>query len=151
MAFYHSIYGMFVGVIQGSTLGTRPLYAKDGFVGLSLSVGPAGSETLVGGAASVTTPTTAQTIASGGTSIFPATAAKSYNLGAPAAGARKTLVATSTSTAVRTITLASGNFTSTAISTGASIAFNGIGQVVELIGLSTAAWFVTDNTGATLA
>lgn len=139
----HSLYGRLLGI------------DKDGFItGLNgikvpaIYTGPSGSETLSGGAASVTSPTTAQTVAAGGTSIFNATAAKTYSLAAPAAGVTKRLTNTTTSTAARTITLASGNIVSTSLSTGQTITMTGLGQSAELIGLSTAQYGVVQMSAA---
>lgn len=143
---YRSIYGTHLG---SDPADSNKIIAKQGLRTPDLKVGVLGSEVSISGANSVTTPTTAVTIAAGGTSIFPATAAKTYTLAAPIPGVRKTLVATGTSTLGRTINV-TGAFTSTAITTGAVILFNGLGQVVELIGTSTANYHVIENIGATL-
>lgn len=103
------------------------------------------------GSASVTAPTTATTVTNYGTSTFNATAAKTYSLAAPAANVTKRLTTTTTATAAKTITLASGNIVSTAASTIQNIVLNGLGQTVELLGLSTAQYAVVSNTGATLS
>ncbi len=100
------------------------------------------------GPASVTAPATSDTIANSGTSTFSATAAKAYSLAAPAPNVTKTLTSLTTSSASKTITLASGNIVSTAASTIQTIVFNAIGQTLRLIGLSTSQYAVVSNNGA---
>ena len=87
-----------------------------------------------------------------GTTTLGAPAAKDYTLNAPnAAGLPLKLTTISTSTAVRTMTLASGNFQSTTGSSFTKLTFNGIGQAVQLVALSTALVGLLSNTGATLS
>lgn len=117
----------------------------------NLALGQAGSDDWDSnyiGSASVTSPTTADTVSPGGTSVFSGTAAKAYNLAAPVPGVRKVLACTHVSTVAKTITLESGNIVSTAQSTIQSIAFIGLGQSVTLEGLSTANYIITGVTGA---
>jgi hypothetical protein len=142
-AIQHSLYGRSLG-LDASGYVTSP----KGAALSELKAGVSGSEVSVIGANSVTSPTTAQTVSAGGTSIFNATAAKSYSLAAPIAGVEKVLTNTTTSTAARTITLASGNIVSTSLSTGTILTMTGLGQTARLIGLSTAQYAVISNTAA---
>lgn len=87
-----------------------------------------------------------------GLTTLGATAAKDYTMNAPlAAGLPAVLTTTSTSTAIRTMTLASGNFQSTAGSSFTKLSFNGQGQSIQLQALSTALVNVLSNIGATLS
>lgn len=101
----------------------------------------------------VTALSSAANATNGGVGILSSTAAQSVTMDAPAAGAIKHLFmnSTSTSTAARTVTLASGNFQSTASSTYTSITFNGPGQSAMLAGQSTSRFQVMANNGALLA
>jgi len=97
---------------------------------------------------------TASNIKWRGLSTISTTAAKSFTLNAPpfpSLSVSKRLVATSTSTSVATVTLASGNFLSTAGSSFSKLTFNGIGQSVDLVALSTALVRVSANAGVTLS
>lgn len=100
--------------------------------------------------ANVSAPSTSVTVEGWGVSVDPSTGAKSYTLAAPVTGNRKTLVlnSTSTSTAARTFTLASGNFQSTASSTYTSVTLNGSGQIADLVAISTARYQVLALSGA---
>ena len=99
----------------------------------------------------VTAASTAANLKWRGTTTLGSTAAKDYTLNAPVAGVDKALTTISTSTAVRTVSLASGNFQSTAGSSFTKLTFNGIGQGVFLQALSTALVAVMGNIGATLS
>lgn len=87
----------------------------------------------------VSAPSTSVAITGSGVSVDPSTGAKSYTLAAPSIGVSRRLIlnSTSTSTAARTFTLASGNYQSTASSTYTSLTLNGSGQFADLIGIST--------------
>lgn len=100
----------------------------------------------------VTAATTASNAKFRGTTTLGATAAKDYTMNAPsAAGLPARLTSLTTSTAARTMTLASGNFQSTAGSSFTKLTFNGIGQAVQLVALSTALVGLLSNTGVTLS
>lgn len=100
----------------------------------------------------VTAASTAANAKFRGVTTLGATAAKDYTLTAPAAaGLPLVLTTISTSTAIRTMTLASGNFQSTAGSSFTKLSFNGIAQAVTLQALSTALVGLLGNTGATLS
>ena len=114
-------------------------------------VGASGSEVALGGSDAVATPSTADTLSAGGLSILSSTAVKAYVMAAPVPGVVKRLFATAVTTAARTVTLASGQFQSTAQSTLATLTFDGAGQSLTLVGLSTAKYGVTANMGVTLA
>lgn len=94
-----------------------------------------------------TTASTATTIEAGGVTLLAATTAAAFTIAAPYLGAMKTLVATSTSTgqAVSTPSTAS-IFQSTAASTSGGgyikATFTGVGQVMELLGISSSIWQV---------
>lgn len=97
--------------------------------------------------------TTSANIGNGGVSTIPGTAAAVITMDAPATGIEKiiALTSTSTSTAARTVALASGTFMSTAASTYNTLTFNGMGQTIRLIGLSTARFAVVANAGVALS
>lgn len=83
---------------------------------------------------------TASNIKLRGTTTLGSSSAKDYTMNAPGAldtGIRKTLTTTTTSTAARTVSLASGTFQTTVGTSAQKITFNGIGQNVELVALST--------------
>lgn len=87
-----------------------------------------------------------------GVTTLGSSAAKDYTINAPAAaGLRKSLTTTTTSTLARTVSLASGNFQSTAGSSFIKATFNGIGQVLNLQAVSTALVAVLGNIGVTLS
>jgi hypothetical protein len=89
-----------------------------------------------------------------GTTTIGSTGATGYTLNAPKSidlGIRKRIFATANSTAVRTVTLASGNFQSTAGVTANILSFNGQGQSIELVALSTALVGVFMNHGVTVS
>lgn len=100
----------------------------------------------------VTAASTASNTKFRGVTTLGATAAKSYTMNAPAAaGLPLVLTTISTSTAVRDVTLASGNFASTAGSSFTKATFNGIGQSLQLQSVSTAVVNVLSNIGVTLS
>lgn len=103
--------------------------------------------------ADIQVPSTGVTIPNSGLSVFTALTTSSYTLAAPAQGVRKELfgMTTSTSTAAKIVTLASGNFQSTASSTYTIATINGVGQSISLIGLSTSRYGVLSNAGVTLS
>ena len=70
---------------------------------------------------------------------------------APRKGLKRMIVTITTSTLARALTLASGTFSSTAGSSQAKATFNGQGQMLDLVGLSTALWHIRRNIGVTLA
>lgn len=104
---------------------------------------------------SVTSPTTTANIKWRGTATLSTTAAKAYTLNAPpfaSLGVQKRLVTTTTSTAnTSTVTLASGNFQSTAGSSFTKLSFLGLNTSVLLQALSTALVSVLSNNGVTLS
>lgn len=94
---------------------------------------------------------TANTLLPHGLSLFSSTAAKVYAMSAPVPGVRKTLFCTAgTTAATHTITV-SGVMQSTASQALTQIVLNGNAQSLSLIGLSTAAYGVLGNNGATLS
>lgn len=96
---------------------------------------------------SATSASTATAITPRGVTSLASSAAKGYVLTAPISGVRKVLTATTTSTAIRTITLASGTYQTTAGSSFTAAAFNGQGQSLMLQALSTALFAVLSNIG----
>lgn len=101
----------------------------------------------------VTSGSTATTIANHGTALVTSISTQTFTLAAPAPGVRKVLLlnSTSTSTAARTITLASGNFQTTASATYTSFAWIAAGGSVVLEGQSTSRYHVLTNNAATLS
>lgn len=97
------------------------------------------------GSLSAQTPSTGTTIAGNGIFVTSSTGAQSFTVEAPTVASKKTFVAnsTSTSTASRTFTLASGNIQSTASSTYTSVTLNGSGQFAVIEGISTSRYQVT--------
>lgn len=105
-----------------------------------------------GGAGDATV--TSATVSSTGTAIVPrgvttivSSSAKTHTLTAPIAGVPKVLTATTTTTAARSVTLASGNFATTTASTFVTATFTGLGQTLSLQALSTALFQVVGNIG----
>lgn len=94
-----------------------------------------------------TSATTATVITARGNTTLSSSAAKGYTLAAPIPGIAKTLTATTTSTAARTVTLASGTFQTTSGSSFTAAAFAGQGQSLSLQALSTALFQVLSNIG----
>lgn len=96
----------------------------------------------------ITSTSVASFLAPYGVSLVGATAASgttAYTLSAPVPGVRKTIFANTTGNAV--VTLASGNFISSgsAASTYTIATFTGKGNVLELMGISTAHYAVLTN------
>lgn len=104
---------------------------------------------------SVTAPTTSANIKWRGAATLSTTAARAHTLNAPpfaSLGVTKRLVCTTTSTAnATTVTLASGNFQSTAGSSFTKLTFQGLNHAVLLQALSTALVSVLSNVGVTLS
>jgi len=99
----------------------------------------------------LTVASTASNIKWRGTTIINTTAAKAYTLDAPLTatiGMSKTICQTSSSTAVKTVSLASGNFLTTLLSTALTGTFLYANQALTLTALSTALVQVTANNGA---
>jgi hypothetical protein len=99
----------------------------------------------------VTVASTAANLKWRGASTLTTTAAKDYTLNAvtPATiGMTKRLASLTTSTAAKTVSLASGNFQSTAGSSFTKLTFNFQGQAINLQALSTALVQVLANNGA---
>lgn len=101
----------------------------------------------------VTSGSTATSISNSGVAILTSISTQTFTLDAPIAGVRKTLIlnSTSTSTAARTIALASGNFQTTASATYTSFSWIAAGGAVHLVGQSTSRYQVMTNNAATLA
>jgi hypothetical protein len=104
---------------------------------------------------SVTAPTTSANIKWRGVATLSTTGARAHTLNAPpyaALGVLKRLICTTTSTAnATTVTLASGNFQSTAGSSFTKLTFQGLNHSVLLQALSTALVSVMSNAGVTLS
>lgn len=105
--------------------------------------GGSGDETV----SAATAATTAAAISPRGITTLSSSAAKGYTLTAPITGVQKILTATTTSTAARTITLASGTFATTTSSTYSAAAFAGEGFSLVLTALSTSLFRVVSNVG----
>lgn len=101
-------------------------------------------------------------VATRGIALVSSAASTAYTLAAPpAAGVRKTLFTTSSSTLVRQVKVAvdvvggmsahSDSGTLTASTSFTVLTFNALGQCIELIGLSTAAWLNTSLRGFSTA
>ena len=162
-----SIFGRRVGLTRETTDGTgSKLFAERGVVtpGLYLHATEVSAEaslvkTDIEGLTTVTTQTTADTAVSvRGISIIPAGASTLYTLAAPAAaGTRKAFFTTSTSTLSRQVKSAVPIYTGASVgggsgtivaSTGMTIVnFLALGNYVELMGLSTAAWATVNVQG----
>lgn len=111
-----------------------------------------GTEGGSGETAVATVTSTATALTPRGMTSLTTTAAKDYTLSAPIAGVRKTITTSvTTSTAVRTVTLASGTYLTTAGTAKTIATFNDINQVLSLQGVSTAAYLVTGTIGVTLS
>lgn len=104
---------------------------------------------------SITAPTTAANIKWRGAATLTTTAARAHTLNAPpfaSLGVLKRLVCNTTSTSnATTVTLASGNFQSTAGSSFTKLSFAGLNQSCLLQALSTALVAVLTNIGVTLS
>jgi hypothetical protein len=139
MGAYVSLHGHLVGVDSESGALRRP-----------------GLDSSFSSEESVTVPTTSANIKWRGVSTITTTGAADYTLNAPTTptiGMAKRIIAalTSTSTAARTVTLASGTFQTTAGSSFLKLTFNGSGQAISLQALSTALVGVFANAGVTLS
>ncbi len=101
----------------------------------------------------VTSGSTATTISNNGIAILTSISTQTFTLAAPHPGVRKTLIlnSTSTSTAARTVTLASGNFQTTTGATYTSFSWIAAGGSIHLVGQSTSRYQVMTNNAATLA
>lgn len=101
----------------------------------------------------VTSGSTGTTIPNNGIAILTSISTQTFTLDAPVAGVLKRMVlnSTSTSTAARTIALASGNFQTTAGATYTSFSWIAAGGSIELLGQSTSRYQVLTNNAATLA
>jgi hypothetical protein len=145
----HSLYGKLFGLDANNYL-TSPVGVKVPQV----YAGVSGSEVAVMGSTSVqaaTSATTATNITAGGITTV-SSAATTWQLAAPVAGVPKWLSAASSSTATRTITVASGSqICCTAGTSMTSIVLTGGGQGVTLVGISTAIYQVVNNSGATFS
>jgi hypothetical protein len=93
---------------------------------------------------------TGTTIPNGGLTSL-SSSSGTYSLQAPKSGIEKILTTLTTSTLVRQVTLASGNFQSTAGSSFITASFDGQGETLTLIGLSTALFGVVGNIGVSLS
>lgn len=96
----------------------------------------------------VDTASTAANIGNSGVTQLASTSQSAYNLDAPVRGIRKSLVATtgSTSQAVSS-TGAGATLNSTATGSAHTATFAGLGQALELVGLSTSKWGIVSNVG----
>lgn len=140
---------------QDATLEGIRSSVMDSIKGRKLGIDPTG---LLVGQAGVRAPITALTSLSSGatlaayglSTIFSASAGIPFLLAAPIPGVEKELLSISSGGGV--VTLASGNFQTTAGSTTTSVTFSGAnGGYVRLMGISTAVYFVTDNKAASSA
>ncbi len=160
----NSLFGRAFGLKRGPTPRVYATYGIEA-KGIFLSTGVDGTFTQVHieGMTSIEAASTATTaVTARGMTLIPAGASTLFTLAAPpAAGVRKTFFTTSTSTAVRQVKSAvdivvgfsssgggdsGGLVASTAMSV---ITFNGLGNTVELIGLSTSAWLNSGLRGFT--
>jgi hypothetical protein len=166
-----SIWGRRVGLTRETTDGTgQQLYSERGFSGPALylqatepSANSGQTKVDIEGLTTVTTQTTADTALSvRGISIIPAGASTLYTLAGPAAaGVRKAFFTTSTSTLSRQVKSAVAIYTGASVGGGSGtiaassgmtvISFTGLGNYVELVGLSTAAWATVNIQGYSTA
>ncbi len=87
-----------------------------------------------------------------GKTLLTSTAAKTYILEAPIPGVRKVIVQTTTSTVVRTINGPTTTvFFANTTASNTALAFDLLGDVIELEGRTTLIWDVISNTGVTLS
>jgi len=87
-------------------------------------------------------------LSSGLTSIISSTAAQAYALPAPFPGLMKTIVKTSSSTAVQTVSATAGGSTSTIGLTGVTLTFSAADQSVILMGVAANKWQIVSNVGS---
>lgn len=93
---------------------------------------------------------TASNIKWRGTTTITTTAAKDYTMNAPlpeTIGMSKTICQTSSSTAVKTVSLASGNFLTTLASSALKATFTFANQALTLVALSTSLVQIKANNG----
>lgn len=98
----------------------------------------------------LTVASTAANIKWRGMTTITTTAAKDYTLNAPVTatiGLSKTICQTSSSTAIKTVSLASGTFLTTLASSALKATFNFANQAVTMTALSTALVQITANNG----
>lgn len=107
---------------------------------------------MLGGFKGVQTNVVSATAASTGTNLpsygyitIESSAAKTHKLEAPTPGVKVEFSSITTSTLVRTISPVSGTIISTNGVVGSSFTFNGLGDSIGLVGISTAKWMVTHN------
>jgi hypothetical protein len=113
-----------------------------------------GFDHIFAGAETSVNASTAANIKWRGAAVLHSTAAGTFTIDAPvtaAIGAEKIITSLTTSTAIKSVRLASGNYLTTAGSTGSLLTFNGLGQNVRLLALSTALVQILVNNGATLS
>ena len=164
-----NLFGYWLGLTRATTAQTgQRLFSKNGFVGSALFLSTTeGSETevkLQGWTDIEPSSTGTAALATLGLPVVDAAASSLYTMAAPpASGIRRTLYTTSTSTLVRQITSASNivvgasvggdSGTLTASTAMTVMTFNGLGQAIELLAVSTGAWLNVSlrgfSTGAT--
>ena len=151
-----SLFGKLMGFTRPtSTYPRERLVVPGGFVGGAIYLSTSeGSETAVNiqGFSDIETSSTGTAaLATRGQTIVSSAASTLYTMAAPpAAGVRKVLFTTSTSTLSRQITSASpivtgvaasgGDGTITASTSMTVMTFNALGQSIELVSISTSAW-----------
>lgn len=74
-----------------------------------------------------------------------ATGTMTIVLGAPEAGSRKIIVKTVSATGVLSIT---GSATNILFGTATTLTFDGVSELIELVGLSATAWAIVSNQGS---
>lgn len=93
------------------------------------------------------TASTGSTLSAYGLSIISSTAAQAYQLPAPIPGVRKTLVKTSSSTAVQTVSSTLGGTAATFGLSGVLLTFSAADQSIILEGVTTTKWQIVSNVG----
>lgn len=91
---------------------------------------------------------TGSTLSAFGVSEINSTAAQAYALPAPIRGIRKTIVKTSSSTAVQTVSATLGGTAATIGLSGVTLTFNAADQSVILEGVSATKWQIVSNVGS---
>jgi hypothetical protein len=161
-----SLFGKIAGFTRPtSTYPKERLVVPGGFIGSAIYLSTTeGSETAVNiqGFTDVETGSTSAGLATRGITQLTSAASTGYTLAAPsAAGIRKTFVTITASTLLRQIKssaeiIAGNSSTAACGADGGSItastamtvmSFNGLGQAIELISLSTSAWLNTSLRG----
>lgn len=95
---------------------------------------------------------TAVRIPNYGKTLLSSTAAGTYLLESPIPGVRKVIVQTTTSTVVRTINgLTTTVFFANATATNTALAFDTVGDMIELEGRTSLIWDVISNSAVTLS